>query len=329
MSQNRSKPKRTNSKQKSSGRPGSTRSGRPGAPKTKVKPATASDWIAGSRPRTLPLALSPVLVGVGAASVADGPGVWHPWRSALCLIVSLCLQIGVNYANDYSDGVRGTDAYRVGPSRLTGSGKARPRTVLIVALSFFALAAIAGLVLVLITHYWWLLIVGAAAIAAAWFYTGGKRPYGYYGLGELVVFVFFGIVATAGTTYLLSGIVNQEAWIGGVAVGFIACAVLLVNNLRDIDSDRLAKKRTLTVLIGSTATRVIYCIFVLLPFLILAVLALIYPIAWLGMFILLAIIPACIITITAKTARELILVLQLTSFSGLAFAIVLGCAYAF
>ena len=296
----------------------------------KIKPATASDWIAGARPRTLPLAVGPVLIGTGAAVIADGAGIWHPVRAALCLIVALCLQIGVNYANDYSDGVRGTDAFRVGPSRLTGSGKAKPRTVLIVALTFFALGALAGLALVILTHYWWILIVGAVAIAAAWFYTGGKRPYGYFGLGELFVFVFFGIVATVGTTYMLSGTLNsQPAWFGGVAAGFFACAVLMVNNLRDIDQDRLAHKRTLTVLIGATATRVVFCVLVLLPFAILALLALLFPIAWLGFFILLAVIPACLITVTGKTSRELILALQLTSLSGLAFALVLGVAYAF
>ena len=327
MSANRAKTKR---KKPPQGSQRSRSKGRPGAPKAKVKPATASDWIAGARPRTLPLAIAPVVIGVGAAAFADGPGIWHPVRSVLCLMVSLALQIGVNYTNDYSDGVRGTDAYRVGPSRLTGSGKAKPRTVLLVGLSFFAIAALAGLALVLLTHYWWLLIVGAVAIAAAWFYTGGKRPYGYFGLGELFVFVFFGIVATVGTTYLLSGdLNNQEAWLGGVAAGLFACAVLMVNNLRDIDQDRLARKHTLTVLIGSTATRVFYCILVLLPFVILAALALFFPIAWLGMFVLLAIVPACIITVTAKTSRELVLALQLTSFSGLAFAIILGAAYAF
>jgi 1,4-dihydroxy-2-naphthoate octaprenyltransferase len=331
MSQNRSKSKRTKAAQQRAQRPNGTRGGAPraGNAKIKVKPAKASDWIAGARLRTLPLAIAPVIIGVGAAAVADGAGVWHPVRSVLCLAVALLLQIGVNYANDYSDGIRGTDAYRVGPSRLTGSGKARPRTVLAVAIAFFALAAVAGLVLVLLTQLWWVLIVGAAAIAAAWFYTGGKRPYGYFGLGEVFVFVFFGLVATAGTTYLLSGVINQEAWYGGVAAGLIACAVLMVNNIRDIQADRAAGKRTLAVLIGSTASRVVFCILLLVPFGILALLALFYPIAWLGFFALLLALPACLITITAKTSKELILALQLTSFTGLAFAIALGAAFAF
>jgi 1,4-dihydroxy-2-naphthoate octaprenyltransferase len=331
MSQNRSKTKRSKAAQQRAQRSNGARGTTPraGTGKAKVKPAKASDWIAGARLRTLPLAIAPVLIGVGAASVADGPGVWHPVRSVLCLAVALLLQIGVNYANDYSDGIRGTDAYRVGPSRLTGSGKARPRTVLAVALAFFALAAVAGLALVLLTQLWWVLLVGAAAIAAAWFYTGGKRPYGYYGLGEVFVFVFFGIVATAGTTYLLSGVINQEAWYGAVAAGLIACAVLMVNNIRDIQADRAAGKRTLAVLIGPIASRVVFCILLLLPFAILAILALFYSIAWLGFFALLLAVPACIITITAKTSKELILALQLTSFTGLAFAIALGSAFVF
>jgi 1,4-dihydroxy-2-naphthoate octaprenyltransferase len=305
------------------------RSWRPGAKASAARPATASDWIAGARLRTLPLAVAPVLIGVGAAKVIEGAGIWHPIRSLLCLAVAVLLQIGVNYANDYSDGVRGTDQYRVGPGRLTGSGKAAPRKVLTVALTFFGLAAVAGLILVLLTQHWWVLIVGAAAIAAAWFYTGGKRPYGYYGLGEVFVFVFFGLVATAGTTYMLAGTVNQESWFGGVIAGLIACAVLMVNNIRDIEPDKLAKKRTLAVLLGRVASRVVYCVFLLVPFAILAVLAIFYPFAWFGMFALLAALPACVITLFGKSPRELITALQLTSLTGLLVAIALGAAYAF
>lgn len=294
-----------------------------------MRPATTADWIAGARLRTLPLAVAPVLIGVGAAKVIEGAGIWHPVRSLLCLAVAVLLQIGVNYANDYSDGIRGTDEFRVGPGRLTGSGKAAPKKVLAVALTFFGLAAVAGLILVLLTQYWWVLIVGAAAIAAAWFYTGGKRPYGYYGLGEVFVFVFFGLVATAGTTYMLAGSVNQEAWFGGVIAGLIACAVLMVNNIRDIGPDKQARKRTLAVLLGNMASRIVFCVFLLVPFGILAVLALFYPFAWFGMFALLAALPACVITLFAKTPRELVTALQLTSITGLLVAIALGVAYAF
>ncbi len=326
MSQNRAR----SQKPKTANRGGNpARGGRPGAPRAKVKPATASDWIAGARLRTLPLAISPVIIGTGAATLIDGPGIYHPVRAVLCLLVGVFLQIGVNYANDYSDGVRGTDQYRVGPSRLTGSGRAKPRTVLTVALSFFVLGALAGLTLVLLTQHWWILLVGAAAIAAAWFYTGGKRPYGYYGLGEVFVFIFFGLVATAGTTYMLAGSVNQEAWYGAVIAGLIACAVLMVNNIRDIGPDKQARKRTLAVLMGNVASRIVFCVLLLLPFGFLAVMAIFYPGAWLGFFALLLALPACIIVLTAKTPRELILALQLTSFTGLAVAVALGAAYAF
>lgn len=305
------------------------RSGRPGAAAAPAKPATTADWIAGARLRTLPLAIAPVLIGVGAAKVAEGPGVWHPVRALLCLAVAVLLQIGVNYANDYSDGVRGTDRFRVGPSRLTGSGKAAPRAVLTVALVFFGLAAVAGLILVLVTQHWWVILVGAAAIAAAWFYTGGKRPYGYYGLGEVFVFLFFGLVATAGTTYMLAGLVNQEAWYGAVVAGLIACAVLMVNNIRDIEPDRQARKRTLAVLLGNIASRIVFCVLLLVPFVILGVIALLYPLAWFGMFALLAALPACVITLFGRTPRELVTALQLTSITGLLVGIALGAAYAF
>ncbi|KRC51541.1 1,4-dihydroxy-2-naphthoate octaprenyltransferase [Leifsonia sp. Root227] len=325
MSQNKPRMQRmTPAQRRNGGRPG-----RPGAAKVKVKPATASDWIAGARLRTLPLAIAPVIIGVGAAKVADGAGIWHPVRALLCLAVAVFLQIGVNYANDYSDGIRGTDQFRVGPSRLTGSGRAAPKRVLTVALVFFALGAVAGLVLVLLTQHWWVLIVGAAAIVAAWFYTGGKRPYGYFGLGEVFVFLFFGLVATAGTTYMLAGIVNQEAWFGAVIAGLIACAVLMVNNIRDIGPDKQAGKRTLAVLLGNVASRIVFCVLLLVPFGILAVLALLYPFAWFGMFALLAALPACVITLFAKTPRELVTALQLTSFTGLLVALALGAAYAF
>jgi len=294
------------------------RSGSPVPPKAKVKPATAGDWIGGARLRTLPLAIAPVLIGTGASVVALGDQHWHWLRALGCLAVALFLQIAVNYANDYSDGVRGSDKYRVGPARLTGSGKAKPRTVLTVALVFFALAALAGIALVVVTAHWWLLIVGAAAIAAGWYYTGGKHPYGYYGLGEVVVFVFFGIVATAGTSYMLAGRVGLEGWLGGVTAGLMACAVLVANNLRDIETDRLSGKRTLSVLIGATPSRILYCVLVALAYLVIAFFALFYPFAWLTMFTLLAALPACLIVVTAKTSRELILALQLTSIAALA-----------
>ncbi|WP_420898537.1 1,4-dihydroxy-2-naphthoate polyprenyltransferase [Cryobacterium cryoconiti] len=291
-------------------------------------PATAGDWVSGARLRTLPLAIAPVALGTGAAIVASGPGVFHPVRALLALIVALCLQIGVNYANDYSDGIRGTDANRIGPARLTGSGAARPRAVLTVALAFFALAALAGLTLVILTGQWWLLLVGAVAIVAAWFYTGGRKPYGYFGLGEVFVFVFFGLVATTGTTYVQVGTVNTESWLSGVGIGLIAMAVLMVNNLRDLAPDRASGKRTLAVLIGGTASRVVFCLFLLLAFVIAAFFALFYPLAWLTFFVLLLAVPAGLITVTAKTSAELVLALKLTSFSALAYGLLLALAFA-
>ncbi|MFC6356656.1 1,4-dihydroxy-2-naphthoate polyprenyltransferase [Luethyella okanaganae] len=302
--------------------------GRPGM-KPRVKPATAADWVSGARLRTLPLAIAPVALGTGAAVVANGDGVWHPVRALLCLVVALCLQIAVNYANDYSDGVRGTDDHRVGPARLTGSGAAKPRHVLAVALAFFGLAAVAGLTVVVVTQQWWLISVGALAIAAAWFYTGGRRPYGYYGLGELVVFVFFGLVATCGTTWVQALQVNTESWLSGIAIGLIACAVLMVNNLRDIGPDRAAGKRTLAVLIGPVASRVLFCVFLLLPFGAIAFFSLFYPLASLTFFALLLALPACLIVTTARSSQELVLALRLSSFTALAFGVGLGAAFAF
>jgi 1,4-dihydroxy-2-naphthoate octaprenyltransferase len=291
-------------------------------------PAGVGDWISGARLRTLPLAIAPVALGTGAAVVAGDAGEFHWVRALFALLVAVCLQIGVNYANDYSDGIRGTDDHRVGPARLTGGGAARPRTVLRVALVFFGIAAVAGLALIVASQHWWLLIVGAAAIVAAWFYTGGKRPYGYLGLGEIFVFVFFGLVATIGTTYVQVDTVNLESWLSAVGIGLMACAVLMVNNLRDIKPDKVAGKRTLAVRIGARAAKVVYCVLLLVPFGIAAFFALFYPLAWFTMFVLLMALPACLIVVTATTAKELILALKLTSLAALLYGIILGLAFA-
>ncbi|WOQ70103.1 1,4-dihydroxy-2-naphthoate polyprenyltransferase [Microbacterium limosum] len=298
---------------------------RPAKGPAKPAPATARDWIGAARLRTLPLAIAPVVVGTGAAVLAGG--LFH-WVIALaCLAVAVFLQIGVNYANDYSDGVRGTDDHRVGPARLTASGRVAPRAVLTVSLVFFALAALAGLAIVVRTQQWWLLLVGAACIVAAWFYTGGKRPYGYMALGEVFVFVFFGLVATVGTTWVQAGAIPQEAWFAAVAVGVLAVAVLLANNLRDIDQDRLAGKRTLSVLVGRRATQVLFTVFVLVPFAISAYLALFYPIAWLTLLALLAGLPAILIVWTYRMPRELVTALALTSLTSLGYAALLAWAF--
>ena len=244
----------------------------------------------------------------------------------LALAVALFLQIGVNYANDYSDGIRGTDEFRVGPLRLTGSKSVRPELVKYAAFAFFGLAALAGLAIVAITGFWWLLAVGAAAIVAAWFYTGGNRPYGYAGLGELMVFIFFGLVATAGTTYVQLGSVTQASWFGAVGVGLIACAVLVVNNIRDIPTDTQAGKKTLAVLMGSTRSIALFVFLLLVPFLIAAALAIVYPVAWFAMFALLLALPACLITMTAKSPGEYILALKLASLTSLAYAVFISLA---
>ncbi|QCQ18187.1 1,4-dihydroxy-2-naphthoate polyprenyltransferase [Microbacterium sp. RG1] len=283
-----------------------------------MRRAGVGDWIEGARLRTLPLAVSPVLLGTGAALVIDN--ALH-WLLALCcLAVAVLLQIGVNFANDYSDGVRGTDDFRVGPARLTGAGKAKPRTVLIVALTFFALAALAGLALTIRTQQWWFLAVGAVCIIGAWFYTGGKRPYGYAGLGEVVVFVFFGLVATLGTTWVQVQALPQEAWFGAVAAGLFACAVLLANNLRDIEPDKKAGKKTLSVRIGKRATQVLFTVIVLVPFAISIFLALFYPPAWLTLLVLLLVLPAVLIVWTYREPKELVVALSLTSLGSLAYA---------
>lgn len=184
----------------------------------------------------------------------------------LALIVALALQVGVNYANDYSDGIRGTDRDRVGPLRLTGSGLAPPRTVKHAAFAAFGLSAVAGLVLVALSGTWWLLAIGALAVLAAWFYTGGSNPYGYLGLGEVFVFVFFGLVAVLGTTYTQAGRIDAAAVLLAVAVGALACALLMANNLRDIPSDAAAGKRTVAVRIGDRRARRVYAGFVVLAF---------------------------------------------------------------
>ena len=218
-------------------------------------------WWAGARPKTLPAAFSPVLVGTSLAGAS-----WMPLRAILALVVALALQVGVNYANDYSDGVRGTDRSRVGPVRLVGQGLVPANRVRAAAFTSFAVAAIAGLILVSISGYWWLLIIGAASIAAAWFYTGGPKPYGYAGFGELFVFIFFGLVPVLGTLYVQTGRIDGTAVFAAVGVGALACAILVTNNLRDIPTDIEADKKTLAVRIGDRRTRRLYMMLIIVAF---------------------------------------------------------------
>jgi 1,4-dihydroxy-2-naphthoate octaprenyltransferase len=216
--------------------------------------ATPTQWLAGARPRTLPAALAPVLVGTGAAAGLDG---FRAGPAVLALVVALALQVAVNYANDYSDGTRGTDADRVGPMRLVGSGAAAPQQVLLAACLAFAVAAAAGLALAAVSS-WWLIAVGAVCIAAAWTYTGGPLPYGYRALGEVFVFVFFGLVAVVGTTYAQTRTLPGVAFAVAVPIGLLIVAILVVNNLRDIHGDAEVGKRTLAVLLGERATRLAF-----------------------------------------------------------------------
>ncbi|HEY0814806.1 MAG TPA: 1,4-dihydroxy-2-naphthoate polyprenyltransferase [Pseudonocardia sp.] len=226
--------------------------------------ATPAQWIQGARPRTLPTAVSPVIVGTGAAI---GSGVVAPGRALLALVVAVALVIGVNFANDYSDGIRGTDDDRVGPMRLVGSRAAEASAVRTAALICFAVAGLAGLTLVSLSRQWWLIAVGVLCVAGAWFYTGGRRPYGYAGLGEVAVFVFFGPVAVLGTVITQSGPPNALAIVGAVGAGMLTCAVLVANNLRDIPTDELVGKRTLAVVLGDRDTRRLYAALLVLPFL--------------------------------------------------------------
>jgi 1,4-dihydroxy-2-naphthoate octaprenyltransferase len=214
----------------------------------------AKTWLAGARPRTLGVAVSPWLVGT---AVAAREGHVVEWRAAAALVVAVAIQVGTNYANDYSDGVRGTDAVRQGPLRLTASGLVAPAAVRRAALVAFAVAALAGVGLAVAVDLR-LLLIGAAAIAAGVLYTGGPQPYGYKGFGELAVLVFFGFVATAGSAYVHLERVPGVAMAAAVPVGLLACAVLVLNNLRDLDSDREAGKRTLAVRLGGAATEALY-----------------------------------------------------------------------
>jgi 1,4-dihydroxy-2-naphthoate polyprenyltransferase len=287
--------------------------------------ASAAQWLEGARPRTLPAAIAPVLVGSGAAAALDSFGLG---RAFLALGVSLALQVGVNYANDYSDGVRGTDADRVGPLRLTGSGAARPGQVKAAAFAAFGLSAVLGLALVALSGQWWLILVGAASVAAAWFYTGGSKPYGYNGFGEIFVFVFFGLVAVLGTTYTQAGRISGLAVAGACAIGSLACAILVANNLRDIPTDATTGKRTLAVRLGDSRTRVLYVALVSAAFVLAVVAALWRPAALIALAaVALAIRPVRLVR-SGATGRELIAVLKDTGRLELGYAVLLAVGLA-
>lgn len=217
--------------------------------------ATPAEWIEGARLRTLPLAVAPIIAGSAAAAEIYS---FRPVRALLAFLVAFFLQVGVNYANDYSDGIKGTDKARVGPMRLVGSGAASPRAVKYAAFLCFGAAMLSGLVLVVLAGQWWFLAVGASAVFAAWGYTGGKRPYGYMGLGDVFVFIYFGLVATLGTLFTQTNRLTLTGWVGAIAVGMISCALLMANNVRDIPTDCEVGKLTLAVRLGDKSARVTY-----------------------------------------------------------------------
>ncbi len=281
--------------------------------------ATRSEWIEGARLRTFPTAISPVVAGAAMA--------W--WRGSapigialLCLLVALALTIGVNFANDYSDGVRGSDENRVGPQRLVGSGAAKPSQVKAAAVACFGVAGLAGLVAVILTGHWWVLAVGAACILAAWFYTGGNHPYGYLGLGEIFVFVFFGLVAVGGTSYLLSDGVDLAGWLVAAGIGVLACAVLVTNNLRDIVGDTEVGKRTLETRIGDRATRVLYAVLVVVAAL--SVIGAAALTSWwllLGLVCLIFLVPSALVILRGAQGMALVKTLKNTGLGELAYAV--------
>jgi 1,4-dihydroxy-2-naphthoate polyprenyltransferase len=287
---------------------------------------TAAEWASGARPRTLSAAVAPVLIGSGAAAAA-GHFVW--WAALLALVVALALQVGVNYANDYSDGIRGTDSNRVGPFRLVGSGAASPDAVKNAAFAAFGVAAVTGVALVIATARYELLVMGAASIVAAWYYTGGRRPYGYRGLGELSVFVFFGPVAVMGTTYVQVGRLTVASALGSVGCGALACAILVVNNLRDIPTDVVAGKRTLAVVLGDGRTRDLYAALLALAFVSALVLGVIAG-PWSALALLsvpLAVPPLRAVRSGAR-GRELVPALAGTGLVQLAYGVLLGLGLA-
>jgi len=279
--------------------------------------ATPEQWLEGARPRTLPAAVAPVLAGTGVAAYFD-EAVW--WKALTALVVALALQVGVNYANDYSDGIRGTDAERVGPLRLVGSGAATASSVKEAALISFGVAALFGLVLA-ITTSWWLVLVGLVSIVAAWYYTGGRKPYGYRGLGEVMVFVFFGLVAVMGTTYVQAESFPLASFFAAVGIGALACAILVANNLRDIPTDREVGKRTLAVVLGEQQTRYFYAFLVAVAAI--ALLGVVLETTWLALValaFLFPLAPALRIVLGGTTGRGLVPVLQRTGTAELVYA---------
>ena len=287
--------------------------------------ASARDWWDASRPHTWANAFAPVIAGTGAAAFNASA---HLGRALLALIVSWALIIGVNYANDYSDGVRGTDDDRTGPTRLTASGRVAPERVKSAAFTAFFVAAVAGIILAVLSS-WWLIPLGAVCIAAAWFYTGGSNPYGYRGLGELAVFVFFGLVAVLGTEFTQSGFVSWVGLLCAVAVGSISAAVNLANNIRDIPTDAVAGKHTLAVRLGETASRHLFTVLTAIPFIVSVVLAVAYLPTLVALIALPFALAAALKVMRGATGSELIPVLGLNGRAMLVWSVLTALALFF
>ena len=282
--------------------------------------ATLNQWVAGARPRTLPAAVAPVLVGTTAAGVGGRHVIGY---AVLALAIALALQVGVNYANDYSDGVRGTDAERVGPVRLVGQGLAQPANVKLAAFAAFGFAALAGLALVGLSGAWWLLPIGVLCVIAAWKYTGGDSPYGYRGLGEVFVFVFFGLVATLGTQYSQLLSLTWFGLLGAVGVGAIASAILVANNLRDIPTDEVAGKRTLAVRLGDAGTRRLWLALIVVSVLCCVAMVAFSPWALAGLLALPLAWPAARAITGGATGRDLVPALGATGLYEIGYAVLI------
>lgn len=285
--------------------------------------ATPAQWIEGARLRTLPLAIAPIIAGSAAAY---SWGEFKPFRAFLAFLVAFFLQVGVNYANDYSDGIKGTDEVRVGPLRLVGSGVAKPSHVKAAAFLCFGLAMFAGLGLVVLAQQWWFLAIGASSVFAAWGYTGGKHPYGYMGLGDIFVFIYFGLVATLGTLFTQTAHLTLEGWVFALALGLFSCALLMANNVRDIPTDREVGKLTMAVRLGDTWSRRVYAIEMLLGLFLTALLMPANP-WYLLVFILMGpILHSCFVVLSGSNGKALIPVLKQAGLVAMAYSLLVAVA---